>query len=380
VVRAVEPELEVDQDEALAGVGGERARPAQSPWRPVIEEIGRVVAGRRDDVATIGSINWLRHAMDLADANSNVVRNIIYRDKGRLHDKRALYLILSDLRATLGLSPIEDPALTLLASPFAAAELEVSQVLGREQRRVYRGFVGGVRAGAFPKTLVTGKPGAGKTLLLDYLQQGLEIEPRAADVVARAVFTAADLTAGLVRLAAQLGVASDVIESRLVRIGAGSSFAVQADSQAEVARVILDTQRHRRGSLAVLVHMSRALTAHGTLGSVPLRLNTPEVPRVSAADWLWFTLLKPLALASGVSVLVSTSGLPAKAVESSLPFDLGGGSAVRPLARDPARPRDVRRHRQARSPLLRGAADPDAAGTREEALLGRGDRRGGRPQ
>ncbi|HET8985974.1 MAG TPA: hypothetical protein VFN03_09465, partial [Trueperaceae bacterium] len=336
MVRVVESELDADQYGVLEGGGGARARTSQSPWRPVIEEIGRVVGGRRDEVATIGSINWLRHAMDLAGANSNVVRNIIYRDKGRLHDKRALYLILVDLREKLGLSPIEDPALTLLASPFAAAELEVSQVLGREQRRVYRTFVGGVRAGAFPKTLVTGKPGAGKTLLLDYLQQGLEIEPRAADTVARADFTDADLTVGLVRLATQLGVASDVIESRLVRIGAGSSFAVQADSQAEVARVILDSQRHRHGSLAVLVHMSRALTAEGTLGAVPLRLSTPEVPRVTAADWLWFTLLRPLALVSGVSVFVSTSGLPAKAVESSLPFD-GPVTLAQPTAAEARR-------------------------------------------
>src|SRR5690606_36427327 len=220
---------------------------AVSPWRPVIEEIGRVVDGRRDEIATIGSINWLRHAMDLAGANSNVVRNIIYRDKGRLHDKRALYLILVDLREQLGLSPIEEPALTLLASPFAAAELEVSQVLGRDQRRVYRSFVGGVRAGSFPKILVTGKPGAGKTMLLDYVQQGLEIEPRAADCVARSDFTDAGLTAGLVRFAALLGVPAGLVEARLVRIGAGSSFAVQADSQAEVARVILETQRHRQG-------------------------------------------------------------------------------------------------------------------------------------
>jgi len=301
--------------------GSGHARVVLSPWRPVIEEIGRVVAGRRDEVATIGSINWLRHAMDMVGANSNVVRNIIYRDKGRLHDKRALYLILVDLREKLGLTPIEEPALTLLASPFAAAELEVSQVLGREQRRVYRAFVGGVRAGTFPKTLVTGKPGAGKTMLLDYVQQGLEIEPRAADTVARSDFTDADLTAGLVRFAAQLGVAAGLVESRLVRIGSGSSFAVQADAQAEVARVILETQRHRHGSLAVLVHMSRALTAEGTLGAVPLRLNTPEVPRVSAADWLWFTLLRPLALTGNINLFVSTSGLPAKAIESTLPFD-----------------------------------------------------------
>src|SRR5690606_9981443 len=223
-------ELESDDAEVESELG--RGRGGHSPWRPVIEEIGRVVDGRRDDIATIGSTSWLRHAMDLAGANSNVVRNIIYRDKGRLHDKRALYLILVDLRERLGLSASDDPALTLLASPFAAAELEVAQVLGREQRRVYRAFVGGVRAGTYPKTLVTGKPGAGKTMLTDYLQQGLEIEPRAAETVVRSDFADPDLTAGLVRFAAQLGADVGLVEARLVRIGAGSSFAVQADSQA----------------------------------------------------------------------------------------------------------------------------------------------------
>ena len=320
--RLVESEPDDATLDPAAGVAdGSHARGLDSPWRPVIEEIARTVDGRRDDVATIGSINWLRHAMDEVGANSNVVRNIIYRDKGRLHDKRALYLILVDLRERLGLSPIDNPALTMLASPFAAAELEVSQVLGREQRRVYRTFVGGVRSGANPKVLVTGKPGSGKTMLADYIQQGLEIEPAAADRVVRCDFTESDITAAMVRFASLLGVDSSSIDSRLVRIGAASPFAVQADAQAEVARVILEAQRHRTSSLAVLVHMSRALAAEGMLGGVPLRLNTPEVPRVSAADWLWTTLLRPLALSADVSVLVSATTVPPRAIESALPFE-----------------------------------------------------------
>jgi len=119
------------------------SRNKPSPWRAVFEETAKAAHGRRDEVATIGSINWLRHAMERRGANPNVVRNIIYRDKGRLHDKRELYLILEDLRRDLGLPPISDPELTQLGTPFAAAELEVDQVLGREQRRVYRMMVGG---------------------------------------------------------------------------------------------------------------------------------------------------------------------------------------------------------------------------------------------
>ena len=67
--------------------------------------------------------------------------------------------------------------------------------------------------------------------------------------------------------------------------------------------------------------MSRALSAEGSLGGVPLRLNTPEVPRVSASDWLWQTLVRQLALAPDVSVLVSATGVPPAALESALPFE-----------------------------------------------------------
>src|SRR5690554_6635234 len=78
---------------------GQGADERPSPWRKVIDEISQKVGGRRDEIATIGSINWLRHAMEGQGANPNVVRNIIYRDKGTLNDKRALYVVLQRLRA-----------------------------------------------------------------------------------------------------------------------------------------------------------------------------------------------------------------------------------------------------------------------------------------
>ena len=68
-----------------------------SPWRQIFEQVRTAAGNRRDEHGTLGSINWLRKQMELRSANPNVVRNIIYRDKGKLEDKRALFSILNDL-------------------------------------------------------------------------------------------------------------------------------------------------------------------------------------------------------------------------------------------------------------------------------------------
>lgn len=285
---------------------------ATSPWRTVIEEINQEVAGRRDEIATIGSINWLRHAMEQKRANPNVVRNIIYRDKGRLHDKRALYLVLQELRAALGLGPITDPELTYLGSAYAEAELEVSQVLGRQQRRAYRAMVGGIRAGGLPRLLVLGKPGSGKTMLADYIQRALQ-QADDAPSVARFDFAESDLNSSFVRFAVELGVDPGVVESRLVRIGTASAFAVQADAQTEAVRAIIEHLRRRDEPRVILLHLAQGLTEPGRLGAAPLRLNTPEVPRVSAAEWLWATLIGQLAALPGTALFISTAALPTAA-------------------------------------------------------------------
>lgn len=286
-----------------------------SPWRPVFEETARAAKGRRDEVATIGSINWLRHAMELRGANPNVVRNIIYRDKGRLHDKRELYLIMEDLRRDLRLGPIVDPALTQLGTPFAAAELEVDQVLGREQRRVYRALVGGIRSGTNPKLLVTGRTGSGKTMLADYVEQALELESASGPQVYRWHFASAEVDAAFTRLAADIGLPHGLMESRLVRIGSAGPFSVQADAQAEVVRLIMEHLRSLGQRQVVLLHLSQDLGSAGRLGSQPLRLNTPDVPRVSAAEWLWKTLIAPLATLPETSLYVSAVEVPASAQE-----------------------------------------------------------------
>lgn len=287
----------------------------------MFEETAKAAHGRRDEVATIGSINWLRHAMEKRGANPNVVRNIIYRDKGRLHDKRELYLILEDLRRELGLPPIADPELTQLGTPFAAAELEVDQVLGREQRRVYRMMVGGIRAGGYPKVIVTGRTGSGKTMLADYIQQALELQEGGRLKVYRAYFPSAELDAAFVRLAAALGMPDGLMASRLVRIGSAGPFAVQADAQADTVRLVMERLRSDPEPKVLMVHLSQGLGAPGRLGSQPLRLNTPDVPRASAAEWLWKTLLVPLSSLPRTSIYVSAVEVPAVAQEATAPFE-----------------------------------------------------------
>src|SRR5680860_1556616 len=156
-----------------------------SPWRPIFEQVRGRVGTRHDEFGVLGSINWLRRQMEVRGANPNVVRNIIYRDKGKLSDKRVLFEILRELWATASDQPLNAPEIEVLLSPHASAELEVLQLLGREKRRAFRSFVRAVREGEQPKLLVTGRPGSGKTMLTDYIQQALQVPPAAEARVVR---------------------------------------------------------------------------------------------------------------------------------------------------------------------------------------------------
>ncbi len=316
-----------------------------SSWRRIFEEVRRAVGHRRDETGVVGSINWLRKEMERRGANPNVVRNIIYRDKGKLADKRVLFTILRDLWATTGQPPLQAPDLEVLLSQSLSAEQEVLQLLGREKRRAYQGFVNAVRSGLAPKLLVTGKPGSGKTLLSDYIQQALEMAPKAADHIVRLELGSHDFASSLSRLASALGVSQELFESRLVKISASGAYSVQADAQAEVARVLFDALRSSDESWVLLLHLSQSLSRQESLGLAPLRLNTPEVPRVNASEWLWLSLLEPLSRLGNVSMLVSSADIPARVLQQLGRFE-------GPVKLNPPTVNEARRFVKVRLPQL----------------------------
>ena len=319
-----------------------------SPWRKIFEDIRRSVGNKRDDKGVLGSINWLRKQMEQKGGNPNVVRNIIYRDKGRLNDKRILFEILNQLWVDLGHEQLQVPELEVLLSTGGSAEQEVMQLLGREKRRAYRSFVGAVRSGYPPKLLITGRPGAGKTLLTDYIQQALEMPPRAAEKIIRLEFSRNDLAASLSRLSNALGVDDELFESRLVKIASSTAFAVQADAQADVARAIIEELRYNEEPIVLLLHISQVVGSkeqEDTLGLAPLRLNTTDVPRVNSTEWLWVSLLTPLSRLPNISILVSMVDTPTRVVSSL-------GRFKDPIKLSPPTASEARRFVKARLPYL----------------------------
>lgn len=314
-----------------------------SPWRALFEATRGALRGRRDAQGVVGSINWLRTEMAARGANPNVVRNIIYRDKGKLADKRVLFAILSELWEGTGQAPLELPELELLLSGPTGPTGDLAGLLGRDKRGVYQNFVGAVRSGTPPKLLVTGRPGSGKTLLTDAVQGALEGPGRLR--VVRQEFAAGDLAPSLQGLALALGVPQGVLEAKLVRVGTASAYAVQADAQADVARTILERVRTHPGPLVLLLHVSQSAGAADTLSDVPLRLSTPDVPRVGMTEWLWHTLLEPLARTPRVGLLVSLADLPHALQGRTAGF---GG----PVKLSPPTVAEARRFVRARAPGL----------------------------
>ena len=327
-------------------------------WRRIFEEVRSELGTKRDENGVVGSINWLRKGMAARGANPNVVRNIIYRDKGKLSDKRVLFDILSGLREEAGGPPLQVPELELL-SASGGPEGEVMGLLGREKRHAYTSFVNGVRKGENPKLILTGKPGSGKTLLTDAIQSALESEPSAAKRVLRAEFAAADLSTSLNRLALAVGVNPKRFETSLAKIGISSAYAVQADAQAEVARTLLEAFRSEYAPRVLLLHLSGSLHHRDELGGVALRLNTPEVPRVNAAEWVWATLLVPMSRLPDLSLLVSTTNVPARVLPDLTTFE-------GPLKLNPPTAAEARRFVKARLPSLTEGA--------QEALVSRAGR------
>jgi hypothetical protein len=105
-------------------------------------------------------------------------------------------------------TPLQVPELEVLLAPGSGNDQEVLQLLGREKRRAYRSFVQGVRSGGLPEADGDGPPRLGQDAAGDYIQQALEIEPRAAERIVRLEFTGTDLGTALVRLGTAVGARS----------------------------------------------------------------------------------------------------------------------------------------------------------------------------
>ncbi len=317
----------------------------QSPWRKVFEDVRQLIGNKRDSDGVLGSINWLRKQMMLKGANPNVVRNIIYRDKGKINDKRALYETLKELWLKYSDTPLQVPELEVLFSSSLNTEQEIAQLLGREKRRAYSSFVSSVRMGKFPKLLINGRPGSGKTLLLDYIQQALELPPRVTSKVFRIEFSSDDLVASLSKMAFALGISEDSFEAKMVKLGTSGAFAVQADAQADIARLIIDALRQQTEPIVVMIHLSQGISELTHFANSALRLNLPDVPRVNAAEWLWLSLIEPLSKMGNIGLLVSIVSLPARAHNHMTAFE-------EPIKLNPPTTIEARRFVKLRLPKL----------------------------
>ncbi|MCP2013089.1 tetratricopeptide (TPR) repeat protein [Deinococcus sp. HSC-46F16] len=221
-----------------------------------------------------GSLRWLETELRERGGNPAALRNIVYRGVGTARDKALLRGILADLAREAG-RPLEvsspDPAPPAPLPP----ELEL---LGRAKKRAYKQFLAGVRAGRSPRLVVTGRPGAGKTVLLDHLERALEEVP------------------GL--NLRRLGLDGEVAEV-LGLIPAGTSWAGQAAAQAEAARRALPP--------APGVLLARVTSDVRFGGEPPRSPDGPLTPAAWAAEHL-LRLAPP-----GVAVLLAledAAGLP----------------------------------------------------------------------
>ncbi|GAA5511708.1 hypothetical protein Dcar01_00421 [Deinococcus carri] len=181
-------------------------------WKGILADLRAHLPPARDAGRGVrGSLRWLEAEMRVRGGNPASVRNIVYRDVGTPADKAALRAILADLAREAGRPLAAEATPTTPAPAPLPAELEL---LGRSKKRAYKQVLAGVRAGRVPRLIVTGRAGAGKTILLDHLERGL------------------DGWAGEVR---RLNLGGDVAET-LALTAAGTSYAERAQAQADAAR------------------------------------------------------------------------------------------------------------------------------------------------
>ncbi|WP_229723244.1 tetratricopeptide repeat protein [Deinococcus aerolatus] len=260
-----------------------------------------------------GSLRWLETQMRARGAGATAVRNIIYRDIGTAADRETLRAILAELAAEVGRPLPAAPAAP--ASTPLPAELEL---LGRSKKRAYRQFLAGVRAGRAPRLIVTGRAGAGKTVLLD----SLDVTLRESGLVVKRLFLSGDV-AGLLGLEA----------------APGTSYAQLAAAQSQAVRRAFPAS----GTLLVRVTDDLAFA-----GGPP---RSADGSAVSAARWAAEHLLH--AAPPGLAVLL--------ALELASADDLRAVSPAAPppevIALHPPTPAEARGYLMARLGVPRAEAD-----------------------
>ncbi|WP_428194378.1 hypothetical protein [Deinococcus saxicola] len=261
-----------------------------------------------------GSLRWLETEMRARGAGGAAVRNIIYRDIGTAADREILHVILIELAAKAGRPLPETPQVP--APSLLPAELEL---LGRSKKRAYRQFLAGVRAGRAPRLVVTGRAGAGKTVLLDSLDAAL----RGAGLPVKKLFLSGEV-------------------SRLLELEAapGTAYAQLAAAQVEAAR------RQLPASGTLLVRVTDDL---GFAGGPP---RSADGSVVSPARWAAEHLLH--AAPSGLAVLL--------ALEKVSADDLGL-PAPEIITLHPPTPAEARGYLMARLSIARAEADSLVAET-----------------
>ncbi|GHF30605.1 tetratricopeptide (TPR) repeat protein [Deinococcus metalli] len=234
-------------------------------WKGVLAEVRRHLPPPASGRQQRGSLRWLEAEMRARGANPAALRNIVYRDVGTAADKAALHGILADLARETGHDLPQRPA------PAPAAIPDELDLLGRSKKRAYRQFLAGMRAGRAPRLIVTGRAGAGKTVLLDRLDAAL----REAGVPVTRVALTGDAAAVLP-----------------MPPPAGSSYAALAQAQADAARRALPA------SGALLLRVTDDLHFAGD----PPR--GPDGAPLSPGAWAATRLLA--AAPPGVAVLLAT--------------------------------------------------------------------------
>nr|WP_244977131.1 AAA family ATPase [Deinococcus humi] len=262
-----------------------------------------------------GSLRWLEGEMRARGTGAAAVRNIIYRDIGTSADRETLRAILTELAAEVGRPLPATPTAPAPAPTPLPAELEL---LGRSKKRAYRQFLAGVRAGRCPRLIVTGRAGAGKTVLLDSLDFAL----REAGLPVKRLFLSGDVS-GLLGLGA----------------APGTAYAQLAAAQSEAAR----RQLPASGTLLVRVTDDLNFAA-----SSP---RSTEGSAISPARWAVEHLLN--AAPPGLAVLL--------ALEDAAPADLRSPSPGVPppetIALHPPTPAEARGYLMARLGVPRAEAE-----------------------